>query len=242
MRLTRIFVDQPLSAGSTIELHADATRHLVTVLRAKVGTEVILFNGQGGEYRATLVEPDNKKCVVFLESFNDIERESPLSIHLGIGISRGDRFDHVIQKATELGVSEVTPLYTERTEVKLKGERADKKLRHWRQIAISACEQCQRNRLPLIHQATTLFNWLENTDAEKRLVLHHRGNRALSDYQEKPKNVALLIGPEGGLSAREIEKANNRNFTHLSLGPRILRTETAPVTAIGLLQFLWGDI
>ncbi len=242
MRLTRIYLDQNLNVGSQIELSREATRHLVTVLRAKAGDKVILFNGQGGEYAATLVTTGSKNSTVQIESFEQTERESPLKIHLGIGISRGDRFDHVIQKATELGVSEVSPLYTERTEVRLKGDRVEKKLNHWRQIAISACEQCQRNTVPPIHPPQNLSQWLTDIDCEQKFVLHHRSDHALSVNTPPPNSVALLVGPEGGLANLEIDQANEADFQHLTLGPRVLRTETAPLVALSVLQFVWGDI
>lgn len=241
MRISRIFLDQPLSTGLELTLSPEAARHLVTVLRAKAGTELILFNGQGGEYRATLTEVANKKAIVHIDTYEEVDRASNLKIHLGIGMSKGDRFDLVVQKATELGVTEITPLYTERTEVKLKGDRIDKKLRHLQQVAISACEQCQLNRIPVINQPVALKDWLGNVDAEQKFVLHHRSDKALKDYQDMPSSVALAIGPEGGLSESEIGTCRQNGFEHLTLGPRILRTETAPLTAISLLQFVWGD-
>ena len=241
MRISRIYIDQPLQVGAKIPLSPDAARHLVTVLRARVGAPLILFNGQGGEYRATLTEVGSKKATATIESFADIDRCSPLGIHLGIGLSRGDRFDLVIQKATELGVAEITPLYTERTEVKLKGDRTDKKLRHWQQIVISACEQCQLNRIPIVHTPTTLSEWLASTRAQQKFVLHHRSKRNLRDYVDTPQSVALAIGPEGGLSEHEIAICREKGFESLTLGPRVLRTETAPLAAISLLQFVWGD-
>lgn len=242
MRISRIYLDQLLAVGTEVSLGPEAARHLVTVLRAKVGTQLIVFNGRGGEYRATLTEADNKKAAARIEAFEDIDRASPLKIHLGIGLSRGDRFDTVIQKATELGVSEVTPLYTERTEVKLKGDRANKKLRHWQQIAISACEQCQLNRVPTVHPPVSLGGWLSSIDADQKFVLHHRSDKALRDYTSRPGSIALAIGPEGGLSEEEIEACRGKGFEHLTLGPRVLRTETAPLTALSLLQFTWGDL
>ncbi|WIO74211.1 16S rRNA (uracil(1498)-N(3))-methyltransferase [Porticoccaceae bacterium LTM1] len=241
MRISRIYLDQPLSIGLEFALSPEAARHLVTVLRAKAGTELILFNGQGGEYRAILTEVANKKANVRVDSFDDTDRASNLKIHLGIGMSKGDRFDLVVQKATELGVSEITPLYTERTEVKLKGDRVDKKLRHLQQVAISACEQCQLNRVPVVNQPVALKDWLGNVDAEQKFVLHHRSDKALKDYEEVPASVALAIGPEGGLSDAEIDACRQSGFEHLTMGPRVLRTETAPLTAISLLQYVWGD-
>ncbi|MDM3870842.1 16S rRNA (uracil(1498)-N(3))-methyltransferase [Porticoccus sp. W117] len=241
MRISRIYLNQPLAVGSEVTLSPEATRHLVTVLRAQAGAQVVLFNGTGGEYSATLVEIGKKQALARIDHFSDIDRASPLAIHLGIGLSRGDRFDTVVQKATELGVAEITPLYTERTEVKLKGDRADKKLRHWQQIAISACEQCQLNRVPTIHHPVTLQEWLANTSAKQKFVLHHRSEKALRDYRDTPHSVALAIGPEGGLSDMEIQACHDRDFKNLTLGPRVLRTETAPLAAISLLQFQWGD-
>ena len=186
--------------------------NLITVLRARADTELILFNGQGGEYYATLIEAGNKKAIARIESFHDIERASPLAIHLGIGLSRGDRFDTVVQKATELGVAELPHCIPNAHEVKLKGERAEKKLRHWQQIAISACEQCQMNRVPAIHPPILLNSWLGSAEAEQKFVLHHRSDKALSDYDNTPKSVALAIGPEGGLSDIEIQACKRKRF------------------------------
>ena len=241
MREIRVYTNQPLSSGGEITLETQASRHLATVLRLKPGTPVTLFNGQGGEYSASLVSC-GKQVRAAVHDFVDSERESPLNIYLGIGLSRGDRMDMVIQKATELGVTAITPLYTERTEVKLKGDRTEKKLRHWQQIAASACEQCYRNCLPEISAPVSLSEWIEQIEAEKKLVLHHRSQQTLSQLQEQqPASVALLIGPEGGLDEQEINLAEKEGFSGLKLGPRVLRTETAPLTAISVLQTLWGD-
>ena len=241
MREIRVYTNQPLSSGGEITLETQASRHLATVLRLKPGTPVTLFNGQGGEYSASLVSC-GKQVRAAVHDFVDSERESPLNIYLGIGLSRGDRMDMVIQKATELGVTAITPLYTERTEVKLKGDRAEKKLRHWQQVVASACEQCHRNRLPEISAPVSLSEWIEQIEVEEKLVLHHRSEQTLSQLQEQqPASVALLIGPEGGLSEQEINLAEKEGFSGLKLGPRVLRTETAPLTAISVLQTLWGD-
>jgi 16S rRNA (uracil1498-N3)-methyltransferase len=179
---------------------------------------------------------------VRITEFDKADRESNLSIHLAIGISRGERMDLIVQKATELGVSEITPLFTERCEVKLSGERLDKKVNHWQQVAISACEQCQRNSLPSINAPVKIEQWQVNCDASLKLVLHHRTDQSLSDMPPPSGQVALLIGPEGGLSEREIEQAISLGFSPLALGPRVLRTETAPLAAISILQSLWGDM
>ncbi len=239
--MVRIYTSQSLATGQPLELEPGPSRHLVGALRLRAGDEFTVFNGGGGEYSAVITEA-GKKCVqATLVEHVECEQESPLSIHLGIAISRGERMDWVIQKSTELGVAEITPLFTERTEVKLKGERADKKLAHWQQVAISACEQCGRNTLPRLNQLQQLESWCGEPLPQPRLVLHHRGN---NDWQTDslPAAVTLLIGPEGGLSEQEIQFAQTRNFTPLTLGPRVLRTETAPLAAIAILQARWGDM
>jgi 16S rRNA (uracil1498-N3)-methyltransferase len=206
------------------------------------GQLVTLFNGQGGEYTAELVEAKKGKATVTINSFNQVDRESSLSIHLAIGISRGERMDWIVQKATELGVSEITPLFTERCEVKLSGDRLDKKVGHWQQVAISACEQSQRNRIPSVNTPIKLEQWQQDCEASLKLVLHHRTEKSLGDMLAPSAEIALLIGPEGGLSEREIEQAISLDFSSLALGPRVLRTETAPLAAISILQSLWGDM
>lgn len=242
MRDIRVFTDQPLTTGEAVTLDEIASRHLATVLRLKAGDPISLFNGQGGEFLATLNQCNSKQVTASITDFTDTERESPLRIHLGIGMSRGDRMDWVIQKATEVGVTEISPLYTERTEVKLKGDRAEKKLRHWQQVSISACEQSYRNRVPVIHPPITVNQWLSSVKAEKKLVLHHRSQHSISELgEQQAASAALLIGPEGGLSTDEIKRAEEHSFIPLTLGPRVLRTETAPVVAISILQSLWGD-
>lgn len=241
MRMTRIFTDQPLQTDAVVELGKDAARHLVTVLRFQAGQRLILFNGHGGEFEAEVAAASPKSVTVSVLAEYAVERESPLVTRLGIGISRGDRFDWVLQKATELGVSEVFPLYTERTEVKLKGDREEKKQRHWQQVIVSACEQSGRTRVPRLHAPTLLIEWLP-VSADIKLLLHHRSDRTLHSLQQmEPSSVALLIGPEGGLSEQEIEQGAAAGFQSLTLGPRVFRTETAPVVALGLLQGLWGD-
>ena len=242
MRTIRIYTNQSLTTGEILTLEPTASRHLVSVLRLKTGDTITLFNGQGGEFLCTLKQCNPKEVTAKIHSFENISRESPLRIHLGIGISRGDKMDWIIQKATEAGVTEITPLFTERTEVKLKGERAEKKVRHWRQVTASACEQCYRNQLPTLHSPAPLNQWLKDTQAEKKLVLHHRSQQTLSELShQNTTSVALLIGPEGGLSPQEIELAEAAQFSSLSIGPRVLRTETAPIVAIGILQSIWGD-
>lgn len=240
MRIPRIFTLQPLSLNQRIELEEAPSHHLSKVLRMQAGRELVLFNGQGGEYTAVIEAVAKKSVSVLPTDFREDNRQSPLQLELAIGISRGERMDWVLQKATELGVSKITPLLTERTEIKLGGERTDKKLLHWQQTIISACEQCQRNLLPELNEPVLFEQWLTSVSSELRFVLHHRDSQTLP-AQATPQSVTLLIGPEGGLSEREIQLAAKNNFSALTLGPRVLRTETAPVAAISLVQFLWGD-
>ena len=242
MRIPRVYSPQPMAIGDSIELEAGASRHLTSALRMNSGQLITLFNGQGGEYTAELVDAKKGKATVAIKSFENTERESPLEIHLAIGISRGERMDWIVQKATELGVNEITPLFTEHCEVKLSGDRLDKKIGHWQQVAISACEQSQRNKVPEINTALKIDQWQVNCDASLKLVLHHRTDSHLADLPKPRGQIALLIGPEGGLSEREIEQAIAQDFQPLALGPRVLRTETAPLAAISILQSLWGDM
>jgi len=240
MRIPRVFTDQPLTPGATLTLEEAPSRHLGKVLRMTPGRELVLFNGTGGEFAATIAEVGKKAVSVAVGAFDPEERESPLALELAIGVSRGDRMDWVLQKATELGVTRISPLFTERTEVKLKGDRLEKKIAHWRQVLVSACEQCQRNRLPDLAPPLALDDWLGREAPGRRFVLHHRDSRGLP-AQEPLTRVSLLVGPEGGLSDEEIERARSAGCEPLTLGPRVLRTETAPVAAISLAQYLWGD-
>ncbi|MHA6124802.1 16S rRNA (uracil(1498)-N(3))-methyltransferase [Pseudomonas fluorescens group sp. PF-1] len=238
MRLSRFFIDAPLSTGEH-ELPEAQAHYISRVLRMAEGDLLQLFDGSGQEFRATLVEVGKKRVVVQIDEQFAGQVESPLQIHLGQGLSRGERMDWAIQKATELGVSEITPIFSERCEVRLKDERADKRLLHWRQVAISACEQCGRSRVPVIHPPVLLADWLKQTQAELKLVLHPVAEPLVS--HAKPATLAFLIGPEGGLSDAEVDQAKGAGFHAARLGPRVLRTETAPVVALAVAQQLWGD-
>lgn len=238
MRLSRFFTDTPLSLGEH-EL-PDAQAHYISrVLRMNEGDALQLFDGSGQEFRATLREVGKKRVVVEVNEQFAGQIESPLQIHLGQGLSRGERMDWAIQKATELGVSEITPIFSERCEVRLKDERADKRLLHWRQVAVSACEQCGRSRVPVIHPPVLLADWIKQTQADLKLVLHPVAEPLVS--HAKPATLAFLIGPEGGLTDTEIDHAQDAGFHPARLGPRVLRTETAPVVALAVAQQLWGD-
>ena len=238
MRLSRFFIDAPLSLGRH-ELPEAQAHYIGRVLRLAPGAAVQLFDGSGREYLGELVEVGKKSVSVELHEAFDGLAEPALRIHLGQGLSRGERMDWAIQKATELGVAEITPLVSERCEVRLKDERADKRMAHWRQIAISACEQCGRSVLPVIHAPVSLDDWQRQVQAELKLVLHPVAEPLAS--HARPSSLAFLIGPEGGLSDAEVEQAKHHGFHAARLGPRVLRTETAPVVALSVAQQLWGD-
>lgn len=241
MRIPNIYTEGALAPNSEIELDEQARQHLAQALRAKVGFRVQLFNGDGHFYPAELIEV-SKKCVhARTEQALPAESESPLHSHIGQVISRGDRMDYAIQKATEMGVTEITPLFSERCEVKLKDERLDKRIAHWQQVAISAAEQCGRAVVPRVHPAQKVDDWLDGKSEQGlALVLHHRDTQNLSELPA-PQKVSLLIGPEGGLTEAEIYAAKAKGFLACTLGPRVLRTETAPVAALSVMHWLWGD-
>lgn len=238
MRLSRFFIDAPLSIGQ----HAlpDAQAHYIgRVLRHAAGDAVQLFDGSGQEFRGELIEVGKKTVRVELREQFAGQPDASLHIHLGQGLSRGERMDWAIQKATELGVNAITPLVSERCEVRLKDERADKRMAHWRQVMISACEQCGRSSLPELHAPLTLTQWQEQVQADLKLLLHPLAAPLTS--HARPARLAVLIGPEGGLSDAEVSAASAAGFQPARLGPRVLRTETAPVVALAIAQHLWGD-
>ncbi|MCB1649468.1 MAG: 16S rRNA (uracil(1498)-N(3))-methyltransferase [Pseudomonadales bacterium] len=241
MRLSRIHTTHALAEGNTLPLNDDTAHYLGKVLRVRPGDTLSLFNAEHGEFLASIVSVDKKHVTVQLGERIPCAADPSLPIHLGLGLSRGERMDYAIQKATEAGVSGITPLLTQRCEVKLRNERMETRLQHWQRIAISASEQCGRCAVPVIHAPETLESWLQRTHEGLRFVLDHRATRALSGHEDAPASITLLIGPEGGLSEDEVEQANTAGFHSLRLGPRVLRTETAPVIAIALLQQRWGD-
>lgn len=237
MRLSRFFIDTPLSLGLH-PLPEPSAHYIGRVLRLGAGAPVQLFDGSGVEFRGQLAEVGKKQVTVMLDEQLAGLPESKLRIHLGQGLSRGERMDWAIQKATELGVSEITPIVSERCEVRLKDERVDKRLAHWRQIAVSACEQCGRSVLPVIHPPAQLHDWL-TVEAALKLVLHPV-SVPLATHQP-PASLAFLIGPEGGFNDSEVDRAREAGFQAARLGPRVLRTETAPIVALSVAQQLWGD-
>lgn len=220
-------------------LESHSAHYLGKVLRLTVGDSVCLFCGDGLEYTATITSMDKHSVTLSTGDAAAPATESPLRSVLALGISRGERMDYAIQKSTELGVTEIVPLFTEHCEVKLQGERSDKRQAHWQQIAISACEQSKRVKVPMVHAPMTLEEWLKSEPEGLRLVLDHEEAGSLPGARPA-EGVNLLIGPEGGLSPAEIRLAKQHGCMGIAFGKRVLRTETAPVVALSVLQYLWG--
>jgi 16S rRNA (uracil1498-N3)-methyltransferase len=240
MRLTRIFVEEDLASGRELTLPAGAAGHLSRVLRLGEGDPLILFDGRGGEYEGRILEMRWGKVRVQVGAHDPIERESRSEVVLAQGASRGERMDWVIEKATELGVRAIVPLLTDRSVVRLDDRQAEAKTARWRAVAIAACEQCGRNRIPEIATPVALGDWLGRTHEGTRMMLAIGATAPLAQAPREPK-ATLLIGPEGGLTEAEREKAARLGFQAYGLGPRILRTETAAVAALAMLQAVHGE-
>jgi len=241
MRTPRFFESQPLQTGAEVSLSDSVVQHVSRSLRMRPQEQIILFNGDGSEYKAELINIEKRSVTARIIESTLSSTESPLPITIGQTLSRGERMDYAVQKSTEMGVRSITPLFSERCEVKLPKDRQEKRVKHWHQIAISACEQSGRTIPPEITYPTDLEKWLAVQDAELKLVLHHHSEQPLQEMSV-PSSVALLIGPEGGLTSDEVELATQYGFKPLTLGPRVMRTETAPVAALTLLNYLWGDL
>ena len=243
MRVSRIFLEALFARGARVELDARTSHYIANVLRLRDGDALHVFNGEGGAYEATVVAISRKAGSIEIGEFVPGDRESALDLHLALGISRGERMDLAIQKATELGVSRISPLQTVRSVTKLSGERAAKRVAHWQQIAVSACEQCGRNRVPKVAPIVELPTWVGDASDGLRLVLATKATgRLVEAGNVTTDRVTLLIGAEGGLSDAELTLATNAGFAPVSLGPRVLRTETAALTAVALAQSTWGDL
>ena len=243
MRLTRIHIDADLQTGQPLTVAGSAGNHIARVLRLRAGDGLTLFNGRGGEYGGRIEEMHRDSVRVSVLEHRDEERESPFHLTLAQGISRGERMDWVVQKATELGVSRIAPLFTERSVVHLDEKQAAKKVQHWRAIAIAACEQSGRNQVPEIDAPISLYDLLEQrTAGAVALLLSPGAALRITDVPAAEEGAMVLIGPEGGLAQVEQETALRSGFTPVRLGPRVLRTETAAVCALTLLQQKFGDL
>jgi 16S rRNA (uracil1498-N3)-methyltransferase len=241
MRKIRIYQPGNYDIGQLVPLSPEASQHVAVVLRMQPGDILCLFCGDGREFSALIKTANKKQVLTFIQSVTLLNRESPLDIQLGQVISKGDRMEFVIQKAVELGVTSIQPLISDHCVVRLDNERMQKKLHQWQSIAIAACEQSGRAIVPVVHATLALEQYVRRVQAQLKLVLHPKGAKTWRDCALQT-NVVLLIGPEGGLNNTEMDLATEYGFQTLSLGPRVLRTETAALTAISVLQAVAGDL
>jgi len=244
MALTRLFVSENISSGAELALDGEKARYIGRVLRLCPGDHLTVFNGEDGEFAASVLHISKSSAVVLVDAHSETATESSLKIHLVQGISRGERMDFVVQKATELGVKRISPVLTDHSVVKLDARRTAKRRYHWQRVAESACEQSGRIRPPLIDEPLSLNSWFgaKTNDTDIDLILQPRAATSLTSIAAPKTKVCLLIGPEGGFSDSEYEDAAVANFKAVALGPRILRTETAAVAALTVAQSLWGDL
>jgi 16S rRNA (uracil1498-N3)-methyltransferase len=241
MRLTRVYLGTALSPGSVVELPPETASHVAKVLRARVGDELILFGGDGREFLSSVESVRGARVTAAVGRATTVDRESTLAVTLVQCIPRGDRMDFIVQKATELGVTRIVPVLSHRSVVRLDADQATSKAAHWRAVAISACEQCGRNRLPLVDVPVPLVNYLgDSTSVGPRLVLEPDSQSA--DVPRLTTAAEIAIGPEGGFAPEELEALRIASFARLRLGPRILRTETAAIAALTWLQTQYGDM
>lgn len=242
MRIPRIYHPFPIQQLGLQTLSDDAANHIGKVLRMQPDQSIILFDGSNAEFPAIIREINKKQLIVEVQERVEKSIESPLNLHLGQVISRGDKMEFTIQKSVELGVNTITPLLSERCGVKLDPKRFEKKLQQWQKIAIAACEQCGRNIVPVIRPVMELEAWCAEPSEALKLNLHPRASYSINTLPEPVNKVRLLIGPEGGLSEQEIAMTEQYHFAETLLGPRVLRTETAALTAITALQVRFGDL
>ncbi len=242
MRITRVYIPQSLVTGESIQLNDESAHYMLTVLRLKAGYSLVVFNGEGGEYQATITQLGRKKSLTLLiGEFQSRNVESSLNTTLAIGISRGERMDYAVQKAVELGVTTISPLLTEYCVVKLNPQQAERRHRHWQRIVENACEQCGRTIVPRINHPVNLIDWLIQPRQGCQLLFHPDQSKDLGAINTVDQQFHILIGPEGGFSDRECAQANSAGFQSVNIGPRVLRTETAVVAALTSLQLRWGD-
>ena len=243
MRVTRLHCPQPLAENKNLSLSTEHAHHLINVLRHSVGDKVHVFNAADGEFEATLESAKKSKASVSIGALQRLYEAPEFSVHLCLGVSRGDRMDYGIQKSVELGVTEITPVYSEFGERKIKPiERLEKKIQHWQRIAENASEQCGRLDVPTINDPLEFYSCVTQQALSSLVVMDSSGTQSLSDLELANDKVTIFTGPEGGFSPQEIERAKDSNGQVINLGPRVLRTETAPVAALAILQHRFGDM
>lgn len=244
MRISRLYLPVDLKEGETLPLDERSRHYLLNVMRLKQNAEIIVFNGQGGEYRAIIYDT-GKKANINIQQFFNLERESSLNLHLAQGLSKNERMDYTIQKAVELGVTTITPLQTTRSVIQIQDKRIEKRMAHWQGIIISACEQTGRTRIPTLQQPVLLSKFIEKKADKQSYYIFDTD--AEDDFksilnQDHHQNFTFLIGPEGGLDNSEFAQAVSAGYRRVWLGPRILRTETAGPIVLAITQFTKGDL
>jgi 16S rRNA (uracil1498-N3)-methyltransferase len=242
MRIPRFYIDDPLIVDSTITVPLELAHYMSNVLRLRVGSPIVLFNGNGNDYPSEVIDIQKRKAILLINAQISLTVESPLHLHLGQGISKGERMDIALQKAVELGVTEITPIITENCNVKLDQERWQKKHAAWHKLMISACEQSQRNILAVLHQPVSMHQWLGQTSDLDKIILAPGAKTYLSGLGKPRKGFRIVIGPEGGLSEQEVYTATQTGYMPVNIGSRILRTETAAIACLAILQGNHGDI
>ena len=242
MRIPRLFIDMPLTIGETINLPRDKAHHISNVLRMRIGDSIKLFNDSGDDYQSKIIEISKKSAQIEIGESKQIANESPLTINLCLAVSRGQHMDFSIQKAVELGVKNIIPVISEFSNAKIQDDRVHNKLAHWQNIIISATEQCGRSYLTQIQKPVSFAEWVRLGASKTRLILHPESLQSMSNISLSDNELTLMIGPEGGFSDAEVEQAQENGCEPISLGPRILRTETAVVSAVSNAQHLWGDL
>lgn len=241
MRTIRIFYNNDITVGNNIILPKKTSNHLIQVLRLNINAEIVLFNGDGRNHSAKIVSNNKNATEIEILSSNKNSSESALNIHIALALTKNDKMDFAIQKAVELGVTEITPLMMKHSVVKLDIKKREKRLNRWNEIIYSACEQSGRSIVPILHPITEWHNWNDNSTVNYKIICDPCSDKTLSDLNTKPESILLLIGPEGGFSTQEILDCRNRQYTNIQFGKRILRAETAAIAILASVQTFWGD-
>ena len=242
MRIPRYFIDQALEVNQTLSLPETLHRHAIQVLRGKLGDDLILFNGSGGEYLAQFSEVEKRRSSVLISAFDPVDRESPLDIKLVLALIKSDKFDFALQKAVEMGVTSIQPVIAARSVINLKANRLDKKMQHWQGVIHSACEQSGRTQVPILHPTLGFNDYLNQPENRLKLAMLPEATEYLSELSQPTQALSLLVGPEGGFREDEVSLMEQHQVQTVKFGPRILRAETAVIAGLALCQNLWGDL
>ena len=242
MRISRIYINNDLNEGIETGITGETAHYAINVLRMQNGQQLVVFNGKGGQYSAEIIGIKKGMVKVKVNEYQSVERESNLNITIVQGISRSQRMDYAIQKSVELGVTRIVPVITEFCSMQLNDKRNEKKYNHWEKIIINSCEQCGRNRLPVLENIMAIEEWLNQDTNNMKIILHPDKGTRFNEFNKKFDNITLLTGPEGGFCQSEFEQALQSGYLPVKLGPRILRTETASIVAISACQAMWGDL